>query len=233
MPTPDPDEWPNLSVCGPSFTDDKGLVTSQTFTYKLAGEVTIAIDESGVALTLTIPGRESESHIIPLSLFNNETQVNSFQSLVSEAFCSKLHSFLEEFAAYHFANSIQYSLVKSGLTPLNLRRLVGIYGQFAGVLLQSFFGVPSAGRQRAWNTISLTFAVLDALSTIKPAKGWTYNHIAEVLKKEYPGRAPKSGDSLRKLCGALGVDVRVMKRELKQKLKSQTNRKELRGDKFR
>jgi hypothetical protein len=71
-------------------------------------------------------------------------------------------------------------------------------------------GFKQRGQKSKWNKDELARAVMEACDTLPPEKR-TYGRVCSVLKERYPDKAPKSGDSLRKLLISNGLVWEVLK----------------------
>ncbi len=71
-------------------------------------------------------------------------------------------------------------------------------------------GFKQRGQKSKWNKDELARAVMEACDTLPPEKR-TYGRVCSVLKERHPDKAPKSGDSLRKLLISNGLVWEVLK----------------------
>lgn len=71
-------------------------------------------------------------------------------------------------------------------------------------------GFKQRGQKSKWNKDELARAVIEACDTLPPETR-TYGRVCSVLKERYPDKAPKSGDSLRKLLISNGLVWEVLK----------------------
>ena len=147
---------------------------------------------------------------IPASLFKDEHTLERFATIVNQTFVAFLPTALHDETVLHLSDVIHFVINKLEIETVDLRDQAKIHGQQTQKAVLRRFGIQRAGRAPQWQKSELSRAVLAALRTL-PKREHTYRGVAARLKSQYGEKAPKSGDSLRKMVEGFGLDWQALK----------------------
>ena len=106
------------------------------------------------------------------------------------------------------------AMMENKLAPFTPRGIVRDFLSVMEKFMREQLGVEQ-GRPALWTHVDLSNAILEAMRAL-PAKYRNYEKVAERLRKDHPGRGPKSGASLKKMVANLDVDWMGTKASLKK-----------------
>jgi len=194
----------------------------ETIGFSFSAKVSFVVEDSFLVLSLAITSEwfdevYQDSHRIPLDSFPlGSEQIKAFQVLVVSAVRQRItDAHLANELKALFADIINLSAAVSEMPPWQKKGVAAVArsvckvhaGQTEQRLLE-LFEVKSRGRFRQWTTLQMIEAIDHATFVLEPDEAVTYDSVALVLRAipDYADRAPKSGESLRKLLKALDVD---------------------------
>jgi hypothetical protein len=150
-------------------------------------------------------------------LLESKEIMQAWAARTVELFRADVQGFVLNGLALLLHEASSRALVEAGIVPYDNRGILRFSLDMTERLARERLKM-EAGRPSKWNSLDLSQAIADAMAELADGQ-CTYNKVAEKMRKKYGDRAPKSGESLRKMVRLLEVDWMRIKREAKGKRK--------------
>jgi hypothetical protein len=191
---------------------------AQTFNISFEGEMPTRI--AGDVFVMDVLIRQAEDKpFVPVASFGATTQTFDRDERKAEAwrertwkiFEDNLRTTISEALGLLLYDAAHLALIEEKLADYDKRGALHRHLTWAEKLVRKRLKM-EAGRPASWTAPELSEALRIVMETL-PETQRTYAGVAKKIGEIYPGRAPKSGESLRKTVVLLGIDWKKIKRE--------------------
>lgn len=168
-------------------------------------------------------GREVEplTMDVPPGIINTEDEFRELREAAYNVFNGFWRRVMVFETEQHFRDSVNWALSHLQLSSVDVKDVIDHHLRASATDLRVRFRLPPSGRGQPtkWDEITLVTEVRAILNALDQDQKDSYllDLINKELKKRHPGRAPKNGESLRKLLGSFGYTLKKIKKATRGK----------------
>jgi hypothetical protein len=197
---------------------EESPLDSPDFTFSFSGNLRESVQNGALIIDLDF-GRGTEPYapaartVLPAEQFNGDGQLaRDWANRFQEIFGATMQEAVVQALQRNFWDAASLSLIEMKLASYGKTEAMQDHLVVTEMQLRAKFGLPpSPGRPPQWKPTELAGAISQIMVALRPDCR-TYGNVAEKLMKLYPGKAPKTGESLRKMVKLLGVDWKQLKK---------------------
>ncbi|HEV7378024.1 MAG TPA: hypothetical protein VGN95_25310 [Pyrinomonadaceae bacterium] len=157
----------------------------------------------------------SSSFGASVPVFETQEKANAWYNRTVDIFSAHVSMALTAALRLLIMDAGRLALYEAKLMPYGLKAILRDHLSFEELIVRDRWKMET-GRPRKWAATDLTTVISEAMNNLKKAKR-TYPGVAEYLQKKYPERAPKNGESLRKMVRDLEIPWMELKKEAQKR----------------